>query len=101
GPLQVAVVGDGPAAADLLRAARRAPAAGAVVVPGAPDAAGVPLLAGRPLVDGRPAAYVCRGFVCDLPVTSTPALLGQLGTAAGQPNTGQPNTGRPNTGDAP
>ncbi|CAM3572278.1 thioredoxin domain-containing protein [Isoptericola cucumis] len=101
GPLQVAVVGDGPAAADLLRAARRAPAAGAVVVPGAPDAAGVPLLAGRPLVDGRPAAYVCRGFVCDLPVTSTPALLGQLGATTGQANTGQANTGQPNTGDAP
>ncbi|GAA1727128.1 thioredoxin domain-containing protein [Isoptericola hypogeus] len=76
GPLQVAIVGDGPRAAELLRAARRSPAAGAVVVPGAPDAPGVPLLADRPLVDGGPAAYVCRGFVCDLPVT-TPDLLSE------------------------
>jgi uncharacterized protein YyaL (SSP411 family) len=30
----------------------------------------VPLLAARPLVDGAPAAYVCRGFVCDRPVTT-------------------------------
>ena len=29
----------------------------------------MPLLADRPLVDGGPAAYVCRGFVCDRPVT--------------------------------
>jgi uncharacterized protein YyaL (SSP411 family) len=29
----------------------------------------VPLLAGRGLVDGRAAAYVCRGMVCDRPVT--------------------------------
>ena len=33
-----------------------------------------PLLADRPLVDGRAAAYVCRGFVCDRPVTD-PAEL--------------------------
>ncbi|MFO7591764.1 MAG: thioredoxin domain-containing protein [Acidimicrobiia bacterium] len=32
------------------------------------------LLADRGLVDGRPAAYVCEGYVCDLPVTD-PAML--------------------------
>ena len=85
GPLQVAVVGDGPAAADLLRAARRVPSAGAVVVPGTPDAAGVPLLAGRPLVAGLPAAYVCRGFVCDLPVTTPAALVESVSTVAPRP----------------
>jgi uncharacterized protein YyaL (SSP411 family) len=36
-----------------------------------------PLLADRPLVDGLAAAYVCRGFVCDRPVTD-PAELRQL-----------------------
>ena len=41
-----------------------------MVVAGPPDAPGVPLLAARPLVDGAPAAYVCRGFVCDRPVTT-------------------------------
>jgi uncharacterized protein YyaL (SSP411 family) len=34
----------------------------------------VPLLAGRGLVDGRPAAYVCRGMVCDRPVTTADDL---------------------------
>ena len=47
---------------------------GTVVVAGAPDAPGVPLLADRPLVDGGPAAYVCRGFVCDRPVTTAAEL---------------------------
>jgi uncharacterized protein YyaL (SSP411 family) len=71
GPLQIAVAGDGP---HLLARARRDAAGGTVIVAGAPDAPGVPLLAARPLVDGAPAAYVCRGFVCDRPVTSAEEL---------------------------
>ena len=31
----------------------------------------MPLLAHRTEVDGRPAAYVCRGMVCERPVTDT------------------------------
>ncbi|MDA3627322.1 thioredoxin domain-containing protein [Saccharopolyspora sp. WRP15-2] len=71
GPLQVAVVGaaDNADRAALLDAARRRAPGGAVVVAGEPEATGVPLLAGRPLVGGAPAAYVCRGYVCDRPVT--------------------------------
>jgi len=65
--LQVAIAGDGP---DLLDRARRAAPGGTVIVAGPPDAPGVPLLAARPLVDGAPAAYVCRGFVCERPVTT-------------------------------
>ena len=38
----------------------------------------VPLLAERIAVDGRPTAYVCRGFVCRLPVTDPEALRTQL-----------------------
>jgi hypothetical protein len=49
-----------------------------VVVAGAPDQPGVPLLAGRPRQDGAATAYVCRGFVCDRPVTSEPELATQL-----------------------
>ncbi|WP_035857650.1 thioredoxin domain-containing protein [Cryptosporangium arvum] len=78
GPLQVAVVGSG-AEADALRAvAWRATSPGTVVVAGPPDAEGVPLLADRPLVGGEPAAYVCRGFVCDLPTTEPGPLAEQL-----------------------
>jgi uncharacterized protein YyaL (SSP411 family) len=38
----------------------------------------VPLLANRPLVDAQPTAYVCRGFVCNQPVTGPEELLLQL-----------------------
>ncbi len=75
GPLQVAVVtpspDDGHGLA-LLEVARRSPSPGLVVAYGAPDSH--PLLADRPLVDGGAAAYVCRGFVCDRPVTTAPEL---------------------------
>jgi len=46
-------------------------------VSGRPDQAGVPLLADRALLGGAPTAYVCRGFVCDRPVTD-PADLRAL-----------------------
>jgi uncharacterized protein len=39
--------------------------------------AGVPLLAGRGLVNGGPAAYVCRHFTCQAPVT-TPQQLREV-----------------------
>jgi len=38
----------------------------------------VPLLADRLALDGRPTAYVCRGFVCDLPVTDPGELRARL-----------------------
>ena len=37
-----------------------------------------PLLEGREMVDGRPTAYVCRNYVCQLPVTEPRALARQL-----------------------
>jgi uncharacterized protein YyaL (SSP411 family) len=48
------------------------------VLAGVPDADDVPLLAGRPMVEGEPAAYVCRGYVCDRPVTTTQDLAAAL-----------------------
>ncbi|HEY0639054.1 MAG TPA: thioredoxin domain-containing protein [Pseudonocardiaceae bacterium] len=82
GPLQVAVAGlpSDPRAAELLATARRAAPGGTVVVGGMPDLPGVPLLAGRPLIAGAPAAYVCRGFVCDAPVTAADHLRKALAT---------------------
>jgi uncharacterized protein YyaL (SSP411 family) len=78
GPRQVAVVGDGPAADALRRAAWASTAPGAVIVAGEPDQPGTPLLADRPLVGGEAAAYVCRGFVCDRPVTTVEELRAVL-----------------------
>ena len=73
GPLEVAVVGPPGAERDELAARARAhPTALVVVADGPVD--GIPLLAGRTPVDGRPAAYICRGFVCERPVTDVPAL---------------------------
>ncbi|GLZ43428.1 thioredoxin domain-containing protein [Actinokineospora sp. NBRC 105648] len=76
GPVQVAVVGQPGERDELLAAAVRHAHGGAVVLGGAPDSA--PLLADRPLVDGAPAAYVCRGYVCDRPVTTAAALVAAL-----------------------
>jgi uncharacterized protein YyaL (SSP411 family) len=45
---------------------------------GAPGAGGLPLLAERGTVNGRPTAYVCRHYVCQLPVTEPEALARQL-----------------------
>ena len=75
GPLQVAVVCDA-VDAPLLAAARRLAPGGAVVVGGALDSS--ELLVGRDRIDGADAAYVCRGRVCDLPVTGVEALAAAL-----------------------
>ncbi|HVV10982.1 thioredoxin domain-containing protein [Amycolatopsis sp.] len=73
GPIQVAVVGLDPESwAELRTAAAQLVHGGGVVLAGQPET--VPLLADRPLVEGAAAAYVCRGYVCDRPVTSTDQL---------------------------
>jgi uncharacterized protein len=76
GPLQIAVACDR-AGSELLAAARALAPGGAIVVGGAPDSS--ELLAGRGRVDGVDAAYVCRGPVCDLPVTTASELAAALG----------------------
>jgi uncharacterized protein len=79
-PVQVAIVGrsDDPARAELVRTAYQAAPAGSVILAGEPDQAGFALLADRPLIEGRATAYVCRHFVCKLPVTSAADLAAQL-----------------------
>ena len=80
GPYEVAIVGD--TDGELAATARRLGPPGTVVVSGVPDQPGVPLLAARPPVDGRATAYVCRGFVCQRPVTSAGELATQLAGSA-------------------
>jgi len=78
GPLQVAIAGVGPLAQELVRVARASISPGLVIAQGSPDTPGIPLLANRPLVAGGAAAYVCRGFVCDRPVTTPEELTALL-----------------------
>ena len=82
---EVAIVGD-PAAADTralveeVTVRRFLP--NRVLAVAAPDdevaRRAIPLLEGRVPVDGRATAYVCRRFVCELPVTEPAALAAQL-----------------------
>jgi uncharacterized protein YyaL (SSP411 family) len=76
GPIQIAVACSDPADSELLAEARRLAPGGAIVVGGAVDSS--ELLAGRDRVDRRDAAYVCRGRVCDLPVTTAQELEAAL-----------------------
>jgi uncharacterized protein YyaL (SSP411 family) len=74
GPVEIAIVTDDPAH-DLVAVATRHAPPGAVIVVGEPDKPGIALLADRPMIDGVATAYVCRGFVCDRPVTTAVELL--------------------------
>jgi uncharacterized protein YyaL (SSP411 family) len=49
-------------------------------LPGSPA-----LLLDRPLINGLPSAYVCQGFVCQLPVTNPLELANQLGDSPASP----------------
>ena len=78
-PVQVAIVGpDDAARAELVRVAYRLAPAGSVIIAGPSDQPGFALLADRPMINAPPTAYVCRHFVCRLPVTSADALADQL-----------------------
>ncbi|MCP2296183.1 hypothetical protein APR11_002611 [Nocardia amikacinitolerans] len=79
GPLQIAIASsaeNADTATELLAVARELAPGGSVILAGAPDSA--PLLVDRPLVSAAAAAYVCRGSVCDLPVTTAQDLRHSL-----------------------
>ncbi|WP_406285803.1 thioredoxin domain-containing protein [Embleya sp. NBC_00896] len=81
GPREIAVVGsrEDDATWALYLTALMSTAPGAVVAMGDPtDESPMPLLRDRPLVGGRPAAYVCRHFTCDAPVTDPEELARQV-----------------------
>jgi hypothetical protein len=81
GIVELAIVGEpaDPATAALLAVAREGGRDDIVLAVSAdPAGSQVPLLADRVALDGRPTAYVCRGFVCRLPVTATDAFRAEL-----------------------
>jgi uncharacterized protein YyaL (SSP411 family) len=78
-PVQVAIVGDDDTPrAELVHVAHQLAPAGSVVMAGVPGQPGLALLAERTMINDRPTAYVCRHFVCRLPVISTDDLVTQL-----------------------
>jgi uncharacterized protein len=78
-PVQVAVVGpDDAARAALVHTAHQLAPAGSVVLAGIPNQPGLALLADRLMINDQPTAYVCRHFVCRLPVTSVNDLATEL-----------------------
>jgi len=81
GPREIAIIGapDDPRMRELLQVAVSGPALCSVLAIGTGDDAEgewvAPLLVGRSLIEGAPAAYVCRHFVCERPVTTGVDLL--------------------------
>ncbi|RPH59542.1 MAG: thioredoxin domain-containing protein [Chloroflexi bacterium] len=75
---QLAILGDPGAAGtkEMIEAARETYRPHLVVAasPFPPPADAPALLQDRPLVNGKPAAYVCEGFTCKTPVTTTEEL---------------------------
>lgn len=74
GPLQVAVSSVGNSR--LLAIARAHAPGGTTIMAGVENSSA--LLADRPMIDGNEAAYVCRRFVCDRPVTTEVELIAAL-----------------------
>ena len=79
GPAEIAIAGPaGTQRAELHRIALMAAPPGAVIAVGDGVTAPVPLLAGKTAVDGAAAAYVCRNFTCEAPVTGPEQLRAAL-----------------------
>ena len=79
--VEVAIAGDpgAPDTAALVAEVRRGNRPGQVLAVAAdPAASAIPLLADRIAIDGRGTAYVCRGFVCRMPVTTVEELRAEI-----------------------
>ena len=84
--VEIAIVGDpADAATRALVEAADAAEARVIAVSKDPAASAIPLLADRVAIDSRPTAYVCRGFACQMPVSSADALRVQLRSPAVAP----------------
>ena len=82
-PVEVAVVGDPSEAStrallEPIWATWRPFQVMAAAPPAAATTSAIDLLHDRPLIDDLPTAYVCRDFVCSLPVTTAARLIDQL-----------------------
>jgi uncharacterized protein len=73
---EVALVGD--ELGDLAAVVREKPLFHQVLAAGPEGTEQPPLLANRTTVDGQPAAYVCRNFTCQLPLTDAQRLRAEL-----------------------
>ena len=78
-PREVALVGSVDALAPLLNVVRSRYRPFQVVAAGSEGEPTLPLLENRPQIGGLGTAYVCRGFVCQAPVTEPAALAVELG----------------------
>ena len=84
-PKEIAIAGDADGAAELFDTIHQEYIPNKVLAYIDPDAANaealeqrIPLLAAKTAVDGKAAAYVCKNFACERPVTSPEALLESL-----------------------
>jgi len=75
GSIEIALVGD---SEELRQAAWRPYVPNRVLASGGEGTTDPALLEGRMLVQGEPAAYICRNFTCELPVTDPSGLNEQL-----------------------
>ena len=77
---EIAIIGDGDGARELALEVYRHYLPNRVLVGGGADdtTAGLPLMEGRGQLGGQATAYVCRNYVCDLPVNQPEALARQL-----------------------
>ena len=76
---------DDASAAQWHRTALMGTSPGMVVAIGTDGESEAPLLRDRPAIGGGPTAYVCRGFVCDAPVTSLDLLAGSVRARGASP----------------
>ncbi|NQW06398.1 MAG: thioredoxin domain-containing protein [SAR202 cluster bacterium] len=76
GPIQVAIIGPaGEETDELWHRAWKSTAPGAVIARTAPNVnPSVGLLKNRSMISNQPTAYVCRGFICELPTTDPTEL---------------------------
>ena len=80
GPVQVAIIGEVSEGTETLwHLAWESCAPGAVIVRSSPtNQSIIGLLQNRPMLNNLPTAYVCRGFICDLPTNDLLKLAQQL-----------------------